>query len=136
MAKTPLELYRQGFELQGRRQLEEAAVLYKEIIKQFPNANESAYAAIQLEKIMAGDVAEQTGKRPNLVGWFFGFVVLLLLMALGGMEYFAYDRLSRRLSDLERESRVISRTLRQTQRELSALSEQTSSLTTSSGRRR
>jgi hypothetical protein len=126
MAKSPLELYRQAFQLQGQQQIQEAAVLYKEIIKQFPGANESAYAAVQLEKIMADDVAETAVRRPGVGGRLFAALAIVLLLALGGMQYYLYDRLMRQVADLEQTVRSMATTLQQT-RQSSSL-EQPSSL--------
>jgi hypothetical protein len=127
MAKSPLELYQQAFQLQGEQQIQEAAVLYKEIIKQFPGANESAYAAVQLEKIMADDVAEGVGRRSGAGGRLFAVIAVLLLLALGGMQYYLYNRLTRQVSDLELTVRSMAEALRQTQRGAAAPAEQPSS---------
>ena len=59
MATSPLELYEKAYRLQYVENRIPAAVdLYKQLIKEFPDANECGYAAIQLQKIKAQSVAD------------------------------------------------------------------------------
>ncbi|MBD3316479.1 MAG: hypothetical protein GF344_11885 [Chitinivibrionales bacterium] len=119
MAKSPLELYQQAFKLHGQGQIQEAVILYKEIIKQFPDANESAYAAVQLEKVMADEVAESVGRRPNILRRLFALVVILLLLAIGGMQFYLYSRLERQVDNLETTVRSMAKMLQETRKQSS-----------------
>jgi hypothetical protein len=123
MAKSPLELYQQAFELQNQQQVPD-----KEIIKQFPTANESAYAAIQLEKIMADSVSEWMRPRRSVALPVLGTIVILLLLAMAGMQYYLYDRLSTEITRVELTLRTLIRTIRDTQSQSPAVRRQPSSL--------
>lgn len=53
-ADSALELYSTAYEYQYEHDdIREACRIYREIIKNFPDSNESAYAVVQLEKIGA-----------------------------------------------------------------------------------
>jgi len=53
-SNSALELYSTAYEYQyDQENLKEACRLYREIIRNFPDSNESAYAVVQLEKIGA-----------------------------------------------------------------------------------
>ncbi len=78
MAESALELYDHAYNfhyLQNRP--EEAARLYRQIIRHFPDSNESAYAAIQLEKLAASSIPLEEKKQSNA----FLFALLALNLA-------------------------------------------------------
>lgn len=53
-ADSALQLYSTAYEYQYEHDdIKEACRIYREIIKKFPDSNESAYAVVQLEKIGA-----------------------------------------------------------------------------------
>ena len=58
MAISPLELYENAYRLHyTENRIPDAVNLYKQLIKEFPDANECGYAVIQLQKIKAQNVA-------------------------------------------------------------------------------
>jgi hypothetical protein len=60
---TPLQLYRKAYELQyTERKMAPACEVYGQIIREFPDSDVSAYAAIQMQKIRAGKVARTLGR--------------------------------------------------------------------------
>ena len=60
MSESALEYYQKAYEAHYQEMdLPKAIALYKNIITHFPNSNECAYAAIQLEKITAGEISDE-----------------------------------------------------------------------------
>lgn len=66
METTPLELYETAYRLHyNENRLPDAICYYKKLIKEFPDSNECGYAAIQLQKIKAHNVAETLHTLPE-----------------------------------------------------------------------
>ncbi len=56
ISDSALQLYKMAYQLHYEEEnIKEACRLYRQIIKQFPDSNEAAYAVIQLEKIGANE---------------------------------------------------------------------------------
>jgi len=111
---SPLEFYQQAYDLHYRQgRLEDAVVLYKKIIQQFPAANECAYAAIQLEKIAADEMAESVNPRRNMGVIAAAIVLFLTVLALGAMQFVLYLRLERSVAEMNSRVRVLVQTLAQ-----------------------
>lgn len=68
MASSPLEIYEKAYRLHyDDNDVQRACDLYKQLISEFPDTAESAYAAIQLQKIDAEDLIRRLGKRKPAV---------------------------------------------------------------------
>jgi tetratricopeptide (TPR) repeat protein len=100
MATSPLELYDKAYRLQYVENRIPAAVdLYKRLIKEFPDANECGYAAIQLQKIKAQNVADTFSEAAPVAGsgkTVRSVVILCLLLSLGSilLSIFLFKSLS------------------------------------------
>lgn len=79
MPDSPLEIYANAYNLQYHEEkIAEACILYKQIVKNFPDSKECAYSAIQLEKIAAIDLVEdKPGYSKNHI-----FLTILLILNL------------------------------------------------------
>ncbi|MBD3420953.1 MAG: hypothetical protein GF398_12610 [Chitinivibrionales bacterium] len=100
MSKTSLELYQQAFDLHYNQQrIQDACSLYKDIIRQFPDSNESAYAALQLEKIGAEQVVGTLGGNSGVSIWVILLLAgnLLALAAIGGWHYVTLKELKQQI---------------------------------------
>ena len=93
MTTSPLELYENAYRLHYTEHRIAAAVdLYKQLIKEFPDANECGYAAIQLQKIRAQNVAASFSdtthaipeKKTNLV------LLICVLLSIGSILFSVY----------------------------------------------
>ena len=93
MATSPLELYENAYRLHYTENRIPAAVeLYKQLIKEFPDANECGYAVIQLQKIKAQNVAasfsESTPvaneKKVNTI------ILVCLFLSIGSLLFSVY----------------------------------------------
>jgi hypothetical protein len=59
---TPLKLYHKAYSLHySEHKIAKACIIYEQIIREFPDAEVSAYASIQLQKIRAGKIARSLG---------------------------------------------------------------------------
>ncbi|MBD3321048.1 MAG: hypothetical protein GF350_08150 [Chitinivibrionales bacterium] len=102
MSESPLELYSRAYNLQyEQNKVGEACVIYKDIVNNFPDSNECAYAAIQLEKVGASEVARKLKVKSRGAG---PVVVVLLvinfagLLAAGGLGLYKFRQIDRRLN--------------------------------------
>jgi tetratricopeptide (TPR) repeat protein len=74
---SPLKLYRQAYTLHYTDgNIETACEIYEQLIRQFPDSNESAYAAVQLNKIKSGEFGKAVGRRGRMP------LTLLLLLSI------------------------------------------------------
>ncbi len=89
MATSPLELYEKAYRLQYvENRIPVAVDLYKQLIKEFPDANECGYAAIQLQKIKAQNVADSFSDGVHATGsgkTVHPIVIVCLLLSLGSI---------------------------------------------------
>ena len=94
MPNSPLEIYEKAYRLHyDEGDIPGACEVYKQIISEFPESNESGYAAIQLQKIYASEVAEGLGKSSSrAAGLAIASLVLsiILLIGLGVSSYLLY----------------------------------------------
>ncbi|MBD3393085.1 MAG: tetratricopeptide repeat protein [Chitinivibrionales bacterium] len=94
---SPLKLYQKAYVLHHKEhKLAQACEIYERLIKEFPDADVSAYASVQLQKIHAsevtGKIARQRG--PGLPTILLLIVNVLLLCAVGllfGMHVYQLD---------------------------------------------
>ncbi|NLD98535.1 MAG: tetratricopeptide repeat protein [Fibrobacter sp.] len=91
---TPLELYDTAYRLQYvDNRISEALKYYELLIKEFPDSNECGYAAVQIQKIKASDLAlELNSSKKSLhplavVSFVFSLILFLLLGAFGYYFY-------------------------------------------------
>lgn len=100
MASSPLEIYEQAYRFQyEENDIPKACDVYRQIIREFPDSNESGYAAIQLQKIHAQDVSRKLGKHSNALGLAaliiaitgFAGIVILGILTFQGMRYQATE---------------------------------------------
>ena len=91
MEKTPLELYETAYRLHyTENRVAEAVRYYEILIKEFPDSNECGYAAIQIQKIKAGNLAKQLRTAPRSshpLAFAALFLSLAALVGVGGTYY-------------------------------------------------
>jgi len=98
MEQTPLELYETAYRLHyTEHRIADAVLYYQRLIKEFPDANECGYAAIQLQKIKASDVASDIasvmagGKRKSSLEPVL-LAVCILTLAVCGYVFYTVNR--------------------------------------------
>ncbi len=111
--RTPLEVYNQAYTFHYvENRIADACRLYKEIIREFPDSNECAYAAVQLEKIAAEEVAGKvktgSGAR-SAVLWILVVINLLGLAGFGGLFWYYRRETSRHLRSVSQAMQQIER---------------------------
>lgn len=97
MENTPLELYETAYKLHYiENRISEAVKYYEALIREFPDSNECGYAAIQVQKIKAGDLAKELIKTPKtgsplaVVAF---IICLFTLTCAGSAGYYFFNRL-------------------------------------------
>jgi tetratricopeptide (TPR) repeat protein len=105
MSTSPLELYEQAYHLHyDENDIVKACQIYETIITEYPESNESAYAAIQLQKIHTNEVERKllkarTGVHPvSIIALLLGFITFLGCIGL------AYLFISYRMDESARTS--------------------------------
>jgi hypothetical protein len=97
---SSLELYETAYKLHYiDGNIPEACRIYKVLIDEFPNSNECGYAVIQLQKILANDVADRLkkGKPPALLS-----IVLALCVALClTLSFISFTSLKKAATEIE-----------------------------------
>jgi hypothetical protein len=107
MAVTALDLYSEAYARHYKdNDIEKACVLYKEIIRRFPESNECAYAGLQLEKIGATLTVAESGLRRRIVALLLACNILFLA-GLIGVAALGYLRLDTRIESLRGQIRVL-----------------------------
>ena len=95
MEKTPLELYETAYKLHYvENRIAEAVKYYEALVKEFPDSDECGYAAIQLQKIKASDIAEDL-KVSSKSGPASTIAIILSLLSLifsGLAAYYFYQQ--------------------------------------------
>ncbi|MBD3344373.1 MAG: hypothetical protein GF401_04845 [Chitinivibrionales bacterium] len=108
MAESPLELYSKAYSLHyEQNRVGEACIIYKDIVNNFPDSNECAYAAIQLEKIGASEVAKKLKVKTGGAGALVYILLILNLLALGAASALGYYKIRQVDAKLSRSSQAI-----------------------------
>lgn len=97
MEKTPLELYETAYRYQyHENRIPEAITYYEKLINEFPDSNECGYAAIQIQKIKASDLAKKLKLNSKPSKGFLTFLIffnIITLLLLTGTCYYFYNEL-------------------------------------------
>lgn len=97
MEKTPLELYETAYKYQyHENRIPEAVKYYEKLITEFPDSNECGYAAIQIQKIKASDLAKKLKLNPKSgkgILIFLTFLCISMLVLTVGAGYYFYNEL-------------------------------------------
>lgn len=108
MPNSPLEIYEKAYRLHyDEGDIPGACEVYKQIINEFPESNESGYAAIQLQKVYASEVAEGLDKRsgrPSGLAIASFVLCIVLLMGVGAASYLHYRLLK---TETRKQSKMI-----------------------------
>jgi tetratricopeptide (TPR) repeat protein len=110
--QTPLELYERAYRLQyEEKKISEACRIYKQIIDEFPESNECAYAVIQLEKIISETVSERINTSSNFLKV---LSILSIIISIAAVliiiiqSYFLQKNITSRITALSLATRAVS----------------------------
>jgi tetratricopeptide (TPR) repeat protein len=101
MEQSALEFYQKAYNLHYKeRRIDDAVEVYERIIRKFPDANASAYAAVQLQKIQANKTVDELrlGRRGLSLPVRLLFVGQTLLLVAAVLYSFSLDRQMRNRS--------------------------------------
>src|SRR5690554_739675 len=97
MEKTPLELYETAYKFQYyENRISDAIKYYEKLITEFPDSNECGYAAIQIQKIKASDLAKdlKLNHKPGKgILIFLTLLCITMLFLTAGAGYYFYNEL-------------------------------------------